>query len=265
MRELSVREIQERQLVILDDIAAFCEKQHIRYLLIGGALLGAVRSGSLLPWDDDIDLFMPRSDYEEFLRKYPDTDQFRLLSSERVEQYYYPFAKVCDRATVFKENVGPEGMRMLDCLGVGVDVFPVDYLPKSRLVGRAKVLQQRALQALCYKDFRYCNPERLSVPLRAVLDVYKGFKGLKGRCVNEYIAAMSVLWGGTVEGEQIIDTWTYQVYSAEALFPGGSIILEGKEYAAPGNTDVFLTECYGSDYMTPKIASPDGHGVAFAL
>lgn len=266
MKALSIGDMQQRQLAILDAIDLFCNEHNLTYILIGGALLGAVREGKMIPWDDDIDIFMPRKDYRQFLRLFEDDDSFRLLDSSRVREYYYPFAKVCDAHTVMEENVDALGLRPLSCLGVGVDVFPLDYYPtQTKLSGSLRVLKQRALQGLCYRDFRYSKPSSVGFPVTAALSAYKLLAGLKGDCVNDYILAMDRLWGDCCSSDKVIDTWTYQVYSADGLLPTSQIVLEGKAYSAPCNCDKFLTECYGPDYMTPRNTQPDGHGVAYEL
>lgn len=265
MKELSIREMQERQLAILDDISEFCQENHITYILIGGALLGAVREGKLIPWDDDIDLFMPRKDYRRFVSEFKDSERLRLLDSSRVDEYYYPFAKVCDRSTKMNENVDGLGMKPLDCLGVGIDVFPIDDYPDNKAKAIWCVFNQRALQGLSYKDFRYNDPKTIGAPMRFALSCYKKLKSLKSKRPNDYFDAMDSLWSEDPGSEKVIDTWMYQVFSRDGLFPLGSIELEGKTYAAPGNCSKFLTECYGDDYMIPKNTQPDGHGSAYLL
>ena len=90
MKELSLDEIKTIELEILKEIHQICEKENIRYSLCGGTLLGAVRHGGFIPWDDDIDIIMPRKDYEAFI-DYCKTHapNFNLLCVETNKKYGY--------------------------------------------------------------------------------------------------------------------------------------------------------------------------------
>lgn len=265
MREISISEIQKRQLALLDYVAAFCGEHHLTYILIGGALLGSVRNGKLIPWDDDIDLFMPRIDYRRLIDIFPDTEKYQLLTSERESSYYYPFAKFCDRETVFIENTKEQGLKSLDCLKVGIDIFPVDFLPKNPFKREVKILQQKLLQGLCYRDFRLVDSSSIPLVFRIVLSIYKAMKRLNSNTANDYISAMDELWGDQSDGEILFDSWTYKRHNALAIIPTGYTVLEGKRYSSPNDLSYFLTECYGKTYMTPRVDAPAGHGRAYVL
>jgi LPS biosynthesis protein len=94
MRKIEdIQELRSIQMGILNEVHRFCETQGITYFLSSGSLLGAVRHGGYIPWDDDIDIYMPRKDYERLLREFKDNEQFKLLNPAKEPHYYYTFAK----------------------------------------------------------------------------------------------------------------------------------------------------------------------------
>ena len=85
MRRITdVKELRQLQIAILDNVVAFCNERGISYSLAGGTLIGALRHKGYIPWDDDIDLYMLRKDYEIFAKTYQDsTGRYELMSPEK--------------------------------------------------------------------------------------------------------------------------------------------------------------------------------------
>ena len=115
--------IKSIQLNILSEIDSFCSKSGIRYSLAYGTLIGAVRHKGYIPWDDDIDLLMPRPDYDRFLNSFH-SGLYEILDLSKSNVCVETFAKVYQRGTL-----------MVDCelkralWGVNVDIFPIDGAP----------------------------------------------------------------------------------------------------------------------------------------
>ena len=104
MREMTLEEVQQVSLDILKDIHCFCEKNGIKYTLQGGTLLGAVRHKGFIPWDDDIDIAMPREDYDRFLQTYVSSQGYEVFSRElpsKRRNVYLAFARVCEMQKTF--------------------------------------------------------------------------------------------------------------------------------------------------------------------
>lgn len=122
MQEMSLAEIRQVETDILQHFKTYCEKNNLSYFLSNGTLLGAVKYKGFIPWDDDIDVFVPRESYDRLIKEYKDTDRFKLFSHEREKGFLYPFAKLCDTTTIKKE----ENIYSKTQLGLDIDIFPLD-------------------------------------------------------------------------------------------------------------------------------------------
>jgi len=129
MIELDIEALKKVELDILSFIHDFCEKNDIKYSLCGGTLLGAVRHKGFIPWDDDIDIFMLRDQYEKFisLMENNDDDTFKLITYKNSKNYNLLFAKVVDKRTILIED----HFKKVNDMGVYVDIFPIDSLADS--------------------------------------------------------------------------------------------------------------------------------------
>lgn len=122
---MTLRELQLFALEILKDVHSFCEKNHIKYSLYGGTLLGAIRHKGFIPWDDDIDIIMPRQEYDRFCATYK-SDAFELVNFNIDKSFSYSYSRICDKKKTMytaKYPCNKEGM------GVWIDVFPADGFP----------------------------------------------------------------------------------------------------------------------------------------
>ena len=122
-------DLQEHLLEILKWYHNFCEKHKLKYYAIGGTFLGAVRHKGFIPWDDDIDVAMPRPDYERFilLMSQKEETRFRLETPESSnEDYLYTVSKLYDTSTTVVERVKTRCRR-----GVFLDIFPIDGIGKT--------------------------------------------------------------------------------------------------------------------------------------
>ena len=120
MKELETAELKEIEFDILKDIHNYCTANGIAYFLWGGTLLGAIRHNGFIPWDDDIDIAMPRKDYIRFMNGYH-SERYKAYSCETEKNYPYCFGKVIDTHTLKIEPI-----RCKIQMGVDVDVFPID-------------------------------------------------------------------------------------------------------------------------------------------
>lgn len=112
-------------LTVMDEVHRICIENNLKYYLIGGTLLGAIRHKGFIPWDDDLDIVMPRDDFNKFkeLTKRP-TGIFKLLYGEGYKHYPQYFMKYENTETVFYEGMKWETTKMP---GIFVDIFPLEY------------------------------------------------------------------------------------------------------------------------------------------
>ncbi|MBR1400166.1 MAG: LicD family protein [Prevotella sp.] len=123
MKEISYDELRSIQLEILDFVDDFCRNNSIKYSLAYGTLLGAVRHGGYIPWDDDIDIAMLRDDYERFANVFNKSQTlYRFYDCRNDKEVHIAFGKVVDTRTMIEEGANTKN------LGVAIDVFPIDDL-----------------------------------------------------------------------------------------------------------------------------------------
>jgi lipopolysaccharide cholinephosphotransferase len=152
---LSGAELREVQLGVLREVNRFCRATGLTYYLAYGTLLGAVRHGGYIPWDDDVDVMMPRSDYETFVERFAGAapDHLGVAGPGTRPGWPLPYVKADDDRTELREPL-EEPVR----LGVNVDVFPLDVVPASPLLRRVQALELRLLRWAL--ELRYISAER---------------------------------------------------------------------------------------------------------
>ena len=237
-----IQELRQIQMGILDEVHRFCEVHGLRYFLSSGTLIGAVRHQGYIPWDDDIDIYMPREDYEQFLMTFSDEKGvYRAINPSTEPHYYYTFAKVVDLSTkmVEKETEGYE-------IGVYMDIFPVDYVTED-LQERERIFKQKKL---LYK-IRRCKISN-SNPLQSRMAylVYKHWP-LTVKQIERRIRKLIVLTGPT----HTVCNMTEAGPSIKGCFPADDIAssvdieFEGRLYKTMVGYKDYLERTYG-DYMT---------------
>lgn len=126
-----LKKLHEVQLDMLKDVHNFCAENNITYFLIGGTLLGAVRHKGFIPWDDDIDIAMPRGDYDKFIKTFQAafTEKYFLQTVYTDKAYGRDFAKIRKNNTVFLEEVDAHVSERHH--GIFLDVFVLEERPQK--------------------------------------------------------------------------------------------------------------------------------------
>ena len=116
--------IQKKLLVELEWFDNYCRINDLKYFIIGGTLLGALRHGGFIPWDDDIDIGMPRCDYDRLSRLFPSNGSGNYvleMPNSQSDDFYQPYGKLYDRTTTLIEKG-----RKICVRGIYIDIFPID-------------------------------------------------------------------------------------------------------------------------------------------
>lgn len=243
MRKIEdIHELRQIQLGILDAVHRFCQTHGLRYFLSSGTLIGAVRHKGYIPWDDDIDIYMPRRDYEQFLKIFrDDAGIYKAIDPQQDCHYYYTFAKVIDHRTLMVEDE-TQGYE----IGVFMDIFPVDYVTDD-LQQRERVFKKKKL---LYK-IRRCKISNTN-PLYSkwAYLVYKHWP-LSVKQIERRIRKLIVL----AEPTQTVCNMTEAGPKMKGCFPAEDIAssvdieFEGKLYKTMVGYKDYLERTYG-DYMT---------------
>lgn len=247
---MDISQIRDRQLKILKWIDRFCSDHNLRYYLWGGTLLGAVRHGGYIPWDDDIDIMMPRPDYNQLIaaisRQRGVGHPFAVHSNITRSDYPFPFAKVCDMRTVL--DVESETVRGL---GIYIDVFPIDCWVKGRpLMALQRTLLRILGRGIVIKHLDRRRRRRL--PNAVTLRLLKlMLSPLKVTHMVKVIDALAQLGECSTSAKAGVLVWGhYEDVRIESYEPSRRLKFEDFEAVVPGNADELLKALYG-DYMTP--------------
>lgn len=125
MKELEQKDLQHYGLEIIKEIDHWCVEHMVNYTLCGGSLIGAIRHKGFIPWDDDVDIAMPRPDYERFVHEFSHQDL--ICIAPELGNSWIPFARVCDTKYTIADPYAP--WCTVQNFGVGIDIFPWDGEP----------------------------------------------------------------------------------------------------------------------------------------
>lgn len=265
MKNIRLIDIKKREIEILLDFDRFCKLNKLKYYLAGGTLLGAIRHKGFIPWDDDIDVCMPRKDYEFFVKKFSSEKNKLDVRCNLLNNFDLPFAKIVDLYTIIESKFDEsENNKHL-----WIDIFPVDGLPEN--IDEVKIIYDK------------CNFYRTILGLvtaklgegtttfrKYAKYIFKPLAKLYGRkrCIDKieqiaksnpyetskYVGA--VTWGLYGTGERMLKSEFEK--SVEVEF-------EGHKFPAFSCWDSYLRGLYGNYMELPPIEKRKTHNMTVYL
>ena len=244
---------------ILDEIVDICEKNNLKYYLGYGTVLGAVRHHGFIPWDDDVDVVMPRKDYNYLIQN---RDQlfkgdFQLSFYDITPNYHYDFVKIENKKTTLIERIDP-----LYIGGIYVDIFPLDNVPDEQEDEKMITPVKKIFWGGYSKYYMYALPRKFFLKwiIRKIGRMLYPIDKKLAEC--DIIASQYQ----NVTTEYVRDFHTTYVdrglFKWEVFGDGVEMEFEGKKYIVPTQYDAYLKQYYG-DYMTPPPVGERNSGHTF--
>lgn len=252
MRLMSLQERKDVSIKILSEISSICRNNNIKYFLAYGTLLGAVRHGGFIPWDDDIDIIIPIEDFFKFLECMEKESIYDTLVYKNNNGWDLLFAKISDPTTTLKE----QGSDEYTLRGVAVDVFPMVNFVSSEWYGK---VQKWGEVLMSYRRFDSTTGIKafLKKALRELISediVYRAWKNeiMKGAENTNYSKCAAMFSPYAFEKT---------IYNKEWFEPI-KMKFEKMEFLAPKGYHEILSQLYGN-YMElpPENKRNSGHDV----
>lgn len=264
-----MNELQKKELDILKAFIAICKKNNLQYYAYGGTLIGAVRHKGFIPWDDDIDVLMPRKDYDRFIeianQELPENMVIRTCDS--FPTYNFLFSKIHDLNTTY---IGKFESEFVDRIsGVFIDVFPLDGIPKNPQ--KRKKHLKRCIYYLTMNDLIRPHHKRnnsfrqkIIFVLRKLLQTLFKFNFFSKK-IEKLVKTVSYENSLEVMDVSSLSSGCYKyIFKREWFDESIELEFENILINAPSKYDLFLKQMYGDYMIIPPIDQRDRHGVILA-
>ena len=246
----TIKHLQEVELMILKDVVKILNEHDLKYYMYGGSLLGTIRHGGFIPWDDDIDIILFREDFDKALeilnKELP--SKYEIIQMDYIDDCFGYFAKVSLKNTTFSRWYTPY---VNYNLGINIDLFSLDNIPKSDFLAK-----------LHHHGYTFCYQFVINSCIK--MDMYTKFRTKIHHMVYDilnFIPISRSFWKKLLtkeitffnnnETERVTDCFNlggYMPYQRDDFEPSIKAQFEDFEVSIPKNYDKLLTQIYG-DYM----------------
>ena len=254
-KQLSKKEIQIILLKMLDDFVKYCEKYNLRYYMVGGTLLGAVRHHGFIPWDDDIDLGMPRPDYQRFLeliKTDPVSEDYEVVSSE-YGTLTIPLTEIVNKKVRLERDSSDFIAEQYQMLNLFIDIIPQDGWPEN--LHEAENLVKKMDHLRFMNQVSRAKLGHGKTLLRTIAKIPYGLyvKTIGNKRILEKIREESLKYD--YDTSEYVGCVSYGIYGVgerclrQEVVEFQLIEFETGKYNAPGCWDSYLRGIYGDKYM----------------
>lgn len=272
LSQTDVLQVQQVLLDMMDDFDRLCRTHGLTYFLCGGTALGAMRHQGFIPWDEDVDLAMPRADYDRLAELVATeyADRYWVQSIENNALYDLPFLKIRKKGTRFLELFEPDP----EHAGIFVDVYPLENVPdfciwrwihgavSDFLLLCCSCVRMNSKKERYFEYFE--DPQFLkTVKLKARIGKCLSFISLHRWCImaDRWASRCRNTHSKYVSFPSGRKHYFGEIFPREAAFPVKEVSFSDRSYLILADPDVYLTNLYGDYRLVPPEAERETHAI----
>ncbi|MBQ0075458.1 MAG: LicD family protein [Prevotella sp.] len=245
MKKISEQEAKQIRLDLLSELDSFCNKNNIKYFLGFGTLIGAIRHNGYIPWDDDVDILIPRPDLNKLEKIYINSERFELINNrEKENDLIYGFDRLIDKRTI--QKIGE-----FKTHGINIELYPIDACPSSVCVRFLYLFIMHFLFLIENKIYHYVIFKAIAkkwpynklkiLPIYLFIKMYYKIGSIFKYNKSKYVC---VLFGNPYKLKSMDSRW---------FISGNYHTFENLKLMIPCGYDEYLSQIYGNYMKLPPI------------